>query len=151
MQLSKAPTIPILSQADSITQAARIALVSRNIMIGGDVDEWDSNRGAYLQVLHTINQVQHLSGVEFKYMGRFGQNDRYVICWISHHFIFHLLIVIGIIDFQFKSNIQATFLEVLCQRTLFTNRNKDASSLMVVQTLPYLKMLLLITQDSVII
>ena len=78
LQLSKAPTIPIISQVDLIMQATRVALVSRNVKIRGDLDEWDANRGAYLQVLHTINQVQHLSGVEFKYMGRFGQNDRYV-------------------------------------------------------------------------
>lgn len=78
LQLSKAPTIPFFSQVDSNMQATRVALVSRNVKIGGDLDEWDANRGAYLQVLHTINQVQHLSGVEFKYMGRFGQNDRYV-------------------------------------------------------------------------
>lgn len=87
MQLSKAPTIPILSQVDSITQAARIALVSRNVKIGGDLDEWDDNRGAYLQVLHTINQVQHLSGVEFKYMGRFAQDDRYVRASLSPYHI----------------------------------------------------------------
>lgn len=77
LQLSQAPTLPLVTQQESQKQATRVALVSRNVKIGGDVDEWDANRGAYLQVLHTINQDQYLSGVEFKYMGRFGQNDRY--------------------------------------------------------------------------
>jgi len=101
-RLKDPPHIPIISAEDSKIMAAQVALVSRNVKIAGDGDEvvdykgkhkglvcsFQSfnvvltsfrNPGAYLQVLHTPNQEQLLSGVQFDNMGRRGDVDRFPI------------------------------------------------------------------------
>jgi len=101
-RLRDPPHIPVISAEDSTIMAAQVALVSRNVKIAGDGDEVADhkgkykglvcsfqsvnvvltsfrNPGAYLQVLHTPNQVQLISGVRFDNMGRRGGVDRFPI------------------------------------------------------------------------
>lgn len=67
--------IPIISKSEDDDFAADIALVSRNFKVISGTEE--TQKGAYLQVLHTPDIAQIIEGVEFDGMGRSGEVDRY--------------------------------------------------------------------------
>jgi hypothetical protein len=77
LQISPAPTLPIVSQSDSTLYAAEVALLSRNVIIEGSNNE-ANGKGGYLQVLHTPNVSQTIQGVQFKNMGRLAEVDHFV-------------------------------------------------------------------------
>ena len=76
IQLKEASFIPMVSMEESTIDAVEIALLSRNVKVQGDNDE--DNKGGYMQVLHTPNVTQVISGIEFTNMGRHGEEDRFV-------------------------------------------------------------------------
>jgi len=78
LQINPAPTLPILSQSDSLLYAAEVLLLSRNVIIEGSNNEMNG-KGGYLQVLHTPNISQTIQGVQFINMGRVGEFDRFAI------------------------------------------------------------------------
>lgn len=51
LELKDIPTLPITTQQDSMMLAAQVALVSRNVKIGGDVDELENRKGTYCEHL----------------------------------------------------------------------------------------------------
>jgi len=78
LQISPAPTLPILSQADSSLYAAEMALLSRNVVVEGSYNE-ASGKGGYFQVLHTPDISQTVQGVQFLNMGRLGEFDHFAL------------------------------------------------------------------------
>ena len=78
LTLDNSPFIPIISMEESVEYATEMALVSRNVQIKGQDDEGDSQKGGYLQVLHTPDVIQLIQGVEFINMGRYREVDRFV-------------------------------------------------------------------------
>ena len=76
IQLKEASFIPMISVDENEIDAVEIAILSRNIRVLGDNDE--DNKGGYMQVLHTPNVAQVISGIEFINMGRLGEEDRFV-------------------------------------------------------------------------
>ena len=91
LQISPAPTLPILSQSDSSLYAAEVALLSRNVIIEGYKNE-ASGKGGYLQVLHTPNITQTVQGVQFMNMGRLGEYDHFVSS-SNHAWIFQFVVI----------------------------------------------------------
>jgi len=77
LHISPPPTLPILSDVNSSLYAAEIALLSRNVIVEGFMDE-ATGKGGYFQVLHTPNVTQTIQGVRFVNMGRSGEYDRFV-------------------------------------------------------------------------
>jgi hypothetical protein len=77
LQISPAPTLPILSQSDSSLYAAEVALLTRNVVIEGSNNE-GNGKGGYVQVLHTPNISQTIQGVQFVNMGRLSEFDHFV-------------------------------------------------------------------------
>jgi hypothetical protein len=75
INLNAPPSMPIISQDESAESMTYVALLNRNVKIqGGDSD---AKKGGYLQVLHTLDQLQTLVGVEFSRMGQLGNVDRF--------------------------------------------------------------------------
>jgi hypothetical protein len=77
LQLNVAPTLPIISEEDNKDYAVEIVLISRNIQVDGDDDEYQ--KGGYMQVLHMPDISQTIQGVKFgNIMGRKSEVDRFV-------------------------------------------------------------------------
>jgi len=79
LTLDEPPIIPVISYEEDPEYAVELAFVSRNVIIEGADDEGNSQKGGYLQILHTPEVVQILDGVEFLNMGRKSEHDRFPI------------------------------------------------------------------------
>ncbi len=78
--LTDPPFVPVTTLADHEDFSTDIALITRNVKIESDRDE--THKGAHLQLLKTPNVTQTISGVEFAWMGRIGQQDRFPITFL---------------------------------------------------------------------
>ena len=84
--------MPIISYEEEPDYAVELAFVSRNVIIEGADDEGNSEKGGYMQILHTPYIVQTLDGVEFLNMGRKSEHDRFVsiLYWLFRSCSFSL-------------------------------------------------------------
>jgi len=78
IQISPAPTLPILSLLENSLYAAEVALLSRNVIIEGFNNEV-YGKGAYVQILHTPDISQTIQGVQFLNMGRISEYDHFAL------------------------------------------------------------------------
>lgn len=71
--------IPPVTEKDGDGFAVEVALLSRNILFEGAIDQKDVLMGGHLIVLHTPTVQQRLEGIEFKNFGQQGLIGRYPI------------------------------------------------------------------------